>query len=468
MKKKITCLLISAMVAGVCSTPINAYAANNRVTRINGSDRYGTSIEIGKKFVGDESVDAVILASGKDYPDALTGSILSKKYNAPIILVDYDPKTSMEQIAFIQSRLNPNGKVYLLGGEKNINNNYINYLKQIGYENIERIGGVDRYETNTKIVEKAEVKEGTPVIIASSKSFADALSMSPISGAKQYPILLTEKDTLTSSAIKQIEEIKPKEVFIAGGVGAISDEVQNEIKDIIANTKGNEVIRLSGKDRYETSMEILNHFSKELKDESIFIASGKTFPDALSGSALASKTESPILLSNSQTIVDSKPELDNYKSVNILGGKFSVEKFTEQRLNNEESFLFYINSASKEDEKNYIVGNFEKFSTDIKEVDEYCKYYKIPTAIVNEKGGKTYILDGGQDIPISTSAKIEVSDDVDINVIDWNKMGNGNVMATKKITFDNLKNNQGFRGSSVFNIEFKDNKIVKITQEYRP
>ncbi|GAA0117724.1 cell wall-binding repeat-containing protein [Clostridium senegalense] len=468
MKNKINYLLIFIMVAAICSITINVCASSNRVTRINGSDRYGTSIEIGEKFVEDESADAVILASGKDYPDALTGSILSKKYNAPIILVDYDPKTSMEQIAFIQSKLNPNGKVYLLGGEKNINNNYINYLKQIGYKNIERIGGVDRYETNTKIVEKAEVKEGTPVIIASSKSFADALSMSPISGAKQYPILLTEKDTLTSNAIKQMEKIKPKEVFIAGGVGAISDEVQNEIKDIIANIKGNEVIRLSGKDRYETSMEILNHFSKELKDESIFIASGKTFPDALSGSALASKTESPILLSNSQTIIDSKPELDNYKSVNILGGKFSVEKFTEQRLNDEETFLFYIDSIYEENGKIYMNGTFGKFMKDIEELEEYCKYYKITSSVMYVEGREPCIADVGQDIPMSTPVKVEISNDVEVKILDWPNRPSDVLVGTKIITFDDFKNNIGWTGRAFFDVEFKDNKISKMVQEFRP
>ncbi|WP_061996056.1 cell wall-binding repeat-containing protein [Clostridium sp. ATCC 25772] len=468
MNKKITCLLIGAMVTGMCFAPINAYAANDRVTRISGSNRYETSIEIAKKFISDKKMDAVILVSGEDYPDALAGSILSKKYNAPIISLDFNPKDSIKQIEFIKENLNTSGKIYLLGGDRIISNSYVDKFKELGYENVERISGGDRYETNTKIVRKAEVKEGTPVIIASSESFADALSMSPISGAKQYPILLTEKDTLEISAIKQIEEIKPKEVFIAGGVEAISDKVQNEIKDMIANTKGSEVIRLAGKDRYETSMKVLNHFKEELNDENIFVTGGKTFPDVLSGAALSAKTESPILLSESQSIVDSKPELDNYKSVNILGGKFSVEVFTEQRLNNEKKFSFDVMSFYKSNGKKYMIGTFNKLSRDIQEVEEYCNFYKLESKVINKGGKKPWMPDGYQDIPMSTLITVEISDDVEIKVIEDEKISPDNLLGTNPITFDELMNGINWTGRPVFQVEFENNKISKITQDYRP
>ncbi|WP_061996058.1 cell wall-binding repeat-containing protein [Clostridium sp. ATCC 25772] len=466
MKNKINYLLIGAAILGICFTPIDAMAENNRVNRIGGTDRYKTSIEVAKKFISDKKMDAVILVSGEDYPDALSGAILSKKYNAPIISLDFNPKDSMKQIEFIKENLNTSGKIYLLGGDRIISYSYVEEFKKLGYENIERIGGGDRYETNTKIVRKAEVKEGTPVIIASSESFADALSMSPISGAKQYPILLTEKDTLEISAIKQIEEIKPKEVFIAGGAEAISDKVENEIKDIIANTKGSEVIRLAGNNRYETSMKVLNHFKEDLNGENIFVVGGKTFPDVLSGAALSAKTESPILLSESQGIVDLKPQLDDYKSVNIIGGKFSVEVFTEQRLNNEKEFSFNVMTFYENDGKKGMFGNFNKFSNDIKEVEEYARFYKFDSNIVYEEGRKPWMPNLGQDIPMSELVDVEISDDVEIKVIGNENLDSNGFLGTKPITFDELRTN--WSGIPIFRVEFENNKIVKITQEYRP
>lgn len=448
--------------------PINIYAIDsNRVSRISGKDRYSTSIEIGKKFVEDKKIDAVILASGEDYPDALTGAILSKKYNAPLVLVEYDTKTSMEQIEFIASRLKPEGKVYILGGDKIVNNNFMNYFRQIGFKNIERIGGLDRYDTNSQIVEKAEIKEGTPVILTSSKSFADALSMSTISASKGYPILLTEKEHITVSAMSQIKKIKPKEIFIAGGVGALSSNIENQIKDEIPQIKDGNIIRLEGKDRYETSMEILRYFKSDLSDEKLYLASGRSFPDALSGTALAAKTDAPILLTNSQSIVDNKLELDKFEKVTALGGIFSIDEYSEKRLNNEKDFLFRLNSSYEKDGKRYVNGNFNKFSDNISEVKAYCDFYKIESHIVEQEGKDPYITDGGQDIPVSANVNVEVSNSVEVEVIDWNKL-EGNVMETRKITFENLMKNQGWSGKSIFKVNIKDNKIVRIQQEYRP
>ncbi|NEU04673.1 cell wall-binding repeat-containing protein [Clostridium senegalense] len=468
MNKKITCLLIGAMVTGMCFAPINAYASNDRVTRIGGTDRHETSIEIADKFIGDEKIDSVILIEGDDYPDSLTGSILSKKYNAPIISLRYSPKNSVKQIEFIKTHLKTDGTIYLLGGEKLLTNSYVDEFNKLGYKNIERISGNDRFETNKKIVEEVNVEEGTPVIIASSEKFADALSMSSISGAKQYPILLTEKYILSPSAREQIEKIKPKEVFITGGVEAISDEVQNEIEYMITNTEGSKVVRLAGKDRYETSMEVLNHFKEGLNGENIFVTGGKSFSNALLGASLASKTESPILLSESQSIVDSKPELDNYKSVNIIGGKFSVEVFTEQRLNNEKEFSFKATSFYEENGKKYMTGTFNKLSKDTEEVEEYCNFYKLESHVIYEKDREAWIPDCGQDIPMSTPVKVEISDDVEIKVIEDEKISPDNLLGTNPITFDELKTRTNWTGHPLFQVEFENNKISKITQDYRP
>ncbi|QXE20701.1 cell wall-binding repeat-containing protein [Clostridium sp. 001] len=69
----------------------------SNITRIGGSDRYETSLEVGKyfKLAGNEAC----IASGNDFPDALAGSIYAGKHNAPIVLVN--------------TGLSDNGKLYL-------------------------------------------------------------------------------------------------------------------------------------------------------------------------------------------------------------------------------------------------------------------------------------------------------------------------------------------------------------------
>ena len=85
MKKILSLVAIAALVVGISST---AYAKNNyNVNRLYGADRYKTSVSISNNF-NSGTVQNVIVASGKDFPDALAGSVLSKKYNAPILLLN--------------------------------------------------------------------------------------------------------------------------------------------------------------------------------------------------------------------------------------------------------------------------------------------------------------------------------------------------------------------------------------------
>ncbi|RMC97787.1 cell wall-binding repeat-containing protein [Clostridium autoethanogenum] len=77
-----TAAVSDAVVQQVAST---TGLDSNKITRLYGQDRYGTSLAIAK-FFNLDTKDAII-ASGNNFPDALAGSSLALKNNAPIILV---------------------------------------------------------------------------------------------------------------------------------------------------------------------------------------------------------------------------------------------------------------------------------------------------------------------------------------------------------------------------------------------
>jgi hypothetical protein len=80
--------------------------------------------------------------------------------------------------------------------------------------------------------------------------------------------------------------------------------------------------RLSGADRYATNAAVINYFSDDEKFNSVYLANGDGFADALSGSAVSAKTSSPIILLNSSStsnpIIESR--INTISKVNILGG----------------------------------------------------------------------------------------------------------------------------------------------------
>lgn len=73
MKKVV---ILATSIALILGTSTIAHGENNyNVSRIEGANRYKTSSNISKQFSNDK-VNNVIIASGRNFPDALAGSSL--------------------------------------------------------------------------------------------------------------------------------------------------------------------------------------------------------------------------------------------------------------------------------------------------------------------------------------------------------------------------------------------------------
>lgn len=286
--------------------------------RLGGLNRFETSLEIAKEY-SSAPLDSVILTSAFDFPDALSGSVLAYKNNAPILLVEKTDNAAT--LNYVKNNLKATGKIYVLGGETVVPATVVNSLKSMGYSNIERLGGLNRYETNLNIVNKLNVPQGTDVVIANSMIFADSLSVSSIASSKGMPIFLA-KGSLDSATLNKIKSIAPKNIYIIGGESAINSTIENQLKGAGA------VTRIGGLNRFETSINIAKHFN--LDTTTVAVANGMSFPDALTGSVLASKTNSPIILVNNKDgasgITPQKTYLDSTKisKLYILGGTSAI------------------------------------------------------------------------------------------------------------------------------------------------
>ena len=304
----------------------------DKVQRLQGKDRFETSINVGTKYKeenGEEKLKNVIVSSAFGFADSLSGSILSKKLDAPIILIGNNENSSKQAIEYIKNNVDKTGNIYILGGTAAVSNNIENIIKNNGY-NTKRLSGKDRFETCNAIVSEFTVKENTPVVIVNGLNFADALSVSAPASIKGYPILLSGKDALPGYAKDIVKNSKPSEVYIIGGEGALSKNIENEIKKIQSSAK---ITRLSGKDRYETSLKVNEHFANR---ETVIMASGTNYPDALSGSALAGKLNASLLLINDGSLNKQIKFIDKEKTdgVTLLGGEGVLSKKVQNAIEN--------------------------------------------------------------------------------------------------------------------------------------
>jgi len=186
----------------ISSSVEKSLASKFKTKRIAGTDRYKTSEMIvestGKKEVG--------VATGKDFPDALSSGAFLAKKNLPLLLVNGKTQTSL-----------PQGLkgLYTFGGKSSVANDFG-----------KRIAGANRYETSEKIAE--EFGKSDVVVLASGTNFADALAAAPLAKKMNAPIVLVKKDSLSENAKKLVKEAK--KVYVIGGENTISNKLVNEIK----------------------------------------------------------------------------------------------------------------------------------------------------------------------------------------------------------------------------------------------
>lgn len=110
----------------------------------------------------------------------------------------------------------------------------------------------------------------------------------------------------------------------------------------------NSLVRISGKNRYETAMAISNHIYKDGTDN-VIIASGVQLSDALVGGVLAAKLDAPILLSSGKVLSSNlSEELERLSpsSIYIIGGEHSISSELEDSLK-EYSNVFRLAGANR-------------------------------------------------------------------------------------------------------------------------
>ncbi|ADY57262.1 cell wall binding repeat 2-containing protein [Syntrophobotulus glycolicus DSM 8271] len=187
-----------------------------------------------------------------------------------------------------------------------------------------RIAGGNRYDTAAKVAETGWTTSYYAVIV-SGEQYPDALCSAPLAYQYNAPILLTSKNSLESQTRAQLLKLKVKSVYIIGGTGVISYDVEQTIRDM-----GIAATRIAGADRYDTSLKVAKVISQYRAETNpnrhAVVATGLDFPDALSIASIAAIKGYPILLTPKDSLREEiKIYLnENFSSTTLVGTTDSV------------------------------------------------------------------------------------------------------------------------------------------------
>jgi len=197
-----------------------------------------------------------------------------------------------------------------------------------GYRPV-RVAGSHRYVTAAAVSKETFAEGVDAAYIATGEGFPDALAGGVAAGGRG-PVLLVRRELIPAAAVRELKRLKPKRIFVLGGAGVISPQVESELA---AYTSG-PVTRLAGANRYATAAAIsAAHFRPGAPV--VFVATGEGFPDALAGGPAASKLGGPIMLTTKDALpTAAKRELNRLKPVRIviLGGEGVVSASVEAAL----------------------------------------------------------------------------------------------------------------------------------------
>ena len=189
------------------------------VSAIIGKNRYETSIKVAEETIAKRgNKGKVIIADGRNYPDAVSIAPYAAKEGIPVILVNGN-KVPKEVEDFLNKYKIKEG--IIVGGYEAIGKD----VEKL-FTNFERIAGDDRYDTSKKIAERFFANSRT-VFITSGESFADSLSVSYYAGEKSAPVLLTKANSLDNDTIDYLNANKDKDYIIIGGDKAINPNLFN-------------------------------------------------------------------------------------------------------------------------------------------------------------------------------------------------------------------------------------------------
>lgn len=274
--KRSLALAISVLMI-LTALPV-AFGAGETLDRIAGGNRWATAVEISQE--GWATAGTVVLANGRNYPDALAGVSLAYGLDAPILLTEADSLVAETKAEI--TRLGA-AKVVILGGTGVISAAVATEIEGMGLT-VERISGADRFATAAAVAMKVAPAGSATVVLASGRGYADALAAGSYAAINGYPILLTEKNSLPDATKKAIEDLGATNIIVVGGTGVVADSALT----------GLNFTRVAGSNREATSVELAEHFN--LQTNMYFLATGDGFADAITGAVLAAKEGTGILL----------------------------------------------------------------------------------------------------------------------------------------------------------------------------
>ena len=273
------------------------------IRRLTAKDRYEMSTVVSKElFPPGSDVPVIYLLNGLKYSDALAAGPAAIEQGGGLLLVK--PTALPSSVSAELKRLGPD-RIVVVGGTESISEAV---LETVAAENpgsiVERLGGATRYETAALVVRDAFPEPPPVVYLTTGKNFPDALAAAPRAGRDDGAVLIVDGGASElPEPIAQLLGDWTGRTYVqgVGGGASLSASLVSDAASILNPDYPFIMPSLAGKDRWTVAAAV-DHDTFDLFNNTVYIASGLSFPDALTVGPLVGSEGDRLILSRQTCI----------------------------------------------------------------------------------------------------------------------------------------------------------------------
>ncbi len=336
-------LVVLALLAPFVATLTVAAPAQaaESVVRVRGEDRVATSVAVAR--AGWSQASHVLVATARNYPDAVAASAYASAMDAPVLLTEPDalPGVVSEVIGDLGAR-----RVTILGGTAAVSLRVEEQLRGRGVI-VDRVAGSSRWATAADLAREVAATNDVDVVAIAlgdrgdgKDAWPDALAAASLAGLDvPIPTVLTRHGALPDETRVLLTELRPSKVLVLGGESAISKAVLDQLTSM-----GLRPERIDGPNRFATSVVVANEAMSgssathgDLDPTRLVVVSGAGFADALGAGALAARRGAPLVLVPAGQLADSvdafiRADATGFTGATVVGGVGAVADFVLEEL----------------------------------------------------------------------------------------------------------------------------------------
>ncbi|MFE5670804.1 cell wall-binding repeat-containing protein [Agromyces sp. NPDC056523] len=211
----------SAVVSDGVLRALRAYSAD--VDRLGGADRYATGRAIVRDAYPDGGASTVIIATGRDFPDALSAGAAGAANTAPLVLVNGLASTLDSATVQLLAELGPS-EIVIAGSSAVVSVGIESALRRInGVKLVSRASGADRFATSRELTHRSPAFD--TVYLTNGMDFPDALAGSAAAGFSLAALHLVRSACIPAETLDVIRWTEPNRIVLLGGPSVLGTGV---------------------------------------------------------------------------------------------------------------------------------------------------------------------------------------------------------------------------------------------------